>query len=159
MVTTSLISMRALLAFLLCLGLSLAAVGASLPYNESADPHVDLQRALVDAQNQHKDVLIIFGANWCEDCRDLDKAMHGSSATLIDSRFVVVKVNVGNFNRNLDLAEHYGNPIRNGIPAAVVVSPTDQVLYSTKAGELANARRLGEGGIHEFFSKVLPAPH
>ena len=151
--------MRAVLPFLTCMGLALAAFAANPPYDETGDPRAELQRALVDAQNQHKDVLIVFGANWCEDCRDLDKAMRGSSAGLIDSRFVVVKVNVGNFNRNLDLAAHYGNPIRNGIPAAVVVSPTDQVLYSTKAGELANARRLGESGIYDFFSKVLPTQH
>jgi protein disulfide-isomerase len=29
------------------------------------------------------------------------------------------------------------------------------VLYSTKAGELANARRMGESGIYDFFSKVV----
>lgn len=73
--------------------------------------------------------------------------MHGSSASLIDSRFVVVKIDVGNFNKNLDLANRYGNPIQKGIPAAVVVTPADQVLYSTKAGELADARRMGERGI------------
>jgi thioredoxin 1 len=137
------------------LGFSFAALAASLPYDDAADAHVALQRGLSDAQNQNKDVLVIFGANWCEDCRVLDKAMRGSSASLIDSRFVVVKINVGNFNKNLDLAKRYGNPIQRGIPAAVVITPIDQVLYSTKAGELANARRMGESGIYDFFSKVV----
>jgi protein disulfide-isomerase len=69
---------------------------------------------------------------------------------------VVVKIDVGNFNKNLDLANRYGNPIQKGIPAAVVVTPGDQVLYSTKAGELADARRMGQSGIYDFFTKVLP---
>jgi thioredoxin 1 len=149
--------MRVLLSLVLCAALPLTAWAAQPPYDESADPRADLQRALSEAQQQHKDVLIIFGANWCEDCRDLDKAMHGSSAPLIEARFVVVKVDVGNFNKHLDLVRQYGDPIRRGIPAAVVLSAADQVLYATKAGELADARRMGESGIYEFFSKVVAA--
>jgi thioredoxin 1 len=147
--------MQSFIRLLVGIGISFAAVAASLPYDDAADAHVTLQRGLSEVQSQNKDVLVIFGANWCEDCRDLDKAMHGSSAPLIDSRFVVVKIDVGNFNKNLDLAKRYGNPIQKGIPAAVVVTPTDQVLYSTKGGELANARRMGDRGIYDFFSKVL----
>jgi thioredoxin 1 len=148
--------MRPLLS-LLCCALTLTAWAAQPPYDERADPRAELQRALGEAQQQRKDVLIIFGANWCVDCRDLDKSMRGSSAALIDSRFVVVKVDVGNFNRHLDLARQYGDPIRNGIPAAVVLSAADQVLYTTRAGELADARRMGDKGIFEFFSRVVSA--
>jgi len=143
--------------FVLCVGWATGLVAAPLPYDEAADSHVDLEHALQLAQNEHKDVLIIFGANWCEDCRDLDKAMHGSSASVIKSRFVLVKIDVGNFDKNLDLAKYYGDPIHKGIPAAVVVSPSDQVLYATKAGELADARHMSEQSIYAFFTNVLPA--
>jgi len=143
--------------FALCLGWATGLVAATLPYDEAADSRVDLQHALQQAQNEHKEVLIVFGANWCEDCRDLDKAMHGSSASVIESRFVVVKIDVGHFDKNLDLANHYGDPIRAGIPAAVAVSPSDKVLYATKAGELANARQMSEQSIYAFFTKVVPS--
>ena len=149
-------TMRPLLS-LLCCALTLTAWAAQLPYDERADPRAELERALGEAQQQRKDVLIIFGANWCADCRDLDKSMHGSSAALIDARFVVVKVDVGNFNRHLDLARQYGDPTRNGIPAAVVLSAAAQVLYTTRAGELADARRMGDKGVLEFFSRVVGA--
>ena len=147
--------MRASLLLVFCAALSLSAWAAQLPYDEGADPRADLQHALNVAQTQHKNVLIVFGANWCEDCRDLDRAMHASSAPLIDSRFVVVKVDVGNFDKHLDLVRQYGDPIRNGIPAAVVLSPDNRVLYSTKGGDLADARRMGEAGIYNFFSRVV----
>lgn len=147
--------MRALLYAALSIILLIAEAHAALPYDDATDPRTALAQALADAKQQNKNVLVIFGANWCEDCRDLDKAMRGSSATLIDARFVVVKVDVGNFNKNLDLARQFGNPIRRGIPAAVLLTPESQLLYSTKAGELANARRLGETGIYDFFSKTL----
>ena len=147
---------RPLLAFLVCTMLSIQ-VRAAPPYDERADPRLELQQALAAAEVQHKNVLVIFGANWCEDCRRLDQALHGANASLIESHFVLVKVDVGNFDRHLDIAQRYGDPIRNGIPAVVVVSAADQVLYSTRAGELAHARRIGESGLYEFFSRVIAA--
>lgn len=144
-----------ILATMLLAALVVGTAASAPPYDESMNPHVALSQALQAAQQQHKDVLVVFGANWCPDCRELDAAMHGSSATLINARFVVVKVDVGNFNKNLDIVGEYGNPIRMGIPAAVVLDAANTVLYATKAGELANARRMGEHGIYDFFSKRL----
>ena len=146
--------------FALCLGLlfAQAVVAANLPYDEKADAKVDLQQALSQAKASHKQVLLVFGANWCPDCRELDKALHGSSAPLINGKFVLVKVDVGNFDKNLDVAQSYGNPIKKGIPAAVVLGADNKILYSTKAGELADARHMGENGIYDFFSKVVTTP-
>lgn len=109
--------------FALCLGLLFAQAvsAANLPYDEKADAKVDLSQALSQAQSDNKQVLLVFGANWCPDCRELDKAMHGKSAALINDKFILVKVNVGNFDKNLDVAQSYGNPIKKGIPAAVVL--------------------------------------
>jgi len=98
---------------------------------------------------------VILGANWCEDCRALDRALGtGRNARLVATRFRVVKVDVGNFDHNLDLVAQYGNPIAKGIPAAVVLSPGNEVIYTSKAGELADARLMSERGIYDFFERV-----
>jgi protein disulfide-isomerase len=136
-----------------------AASAAPQPYDEHADAHAALQQGLEAARASGKDVLVVFGANWCKDCRELDKALHGRTASLIDARFVVVKIDVGNFDKNLDVAKRYGYPIGKGIPAAVVLGRDDQVLYATRAGELADARHMGDDGIYNFFSKVVSEHH
>ena len=142
----------------LALTMLLAALTVSagnLPYNEAADAKAEVGQALADASTAQVPVLLIFGANWCEDCRALDLALKsGKNAALIGREFKVVKIDIGNFNRNLDVAAAYGNPIKKGIPAAVVVSATNQVLYATRAGELADARRMSEDGIYEFFKQA-----
>lgn len=127
-----------------------------LPYNAAADAKADVARALAEAKAAHVPVLLIFGANWCEDCRALDKALkEGKNAQLMQQQFKVVKVDVGNFDHNLDVAQAYGNPLKKGIPAAVLVSSdNNQVLYATKGGELANARRMSESGIYDFFKQA-----
>jgi protein disulfide-isomerase len=160
-------AMRSLISFLASAALlaSLSAVSraAELPYDEHANAPEQIRQALQVAQSAHKDVLLVFGANWCPDCRVLDSALHGKGATSISDRFVVVKVDVGNFDRNLDLAKRYDVPLRKGIPAAAVLSGNDTLLYVTKAGELANAHRMGEPAIVDLLSRVVadaaPAGH
>jgi protein disulfide-isomerase len=149
--------MKRFLLLLAAASVSMLANAAPWPYDEKADATADVQHAIAAAQSDHKQVLLVFGANWCPDCRALDKAMHGSSQHLIDSKFEVVKIDVGNFDKNLDLAQRYGNPIAKGIPAVVVVGPANQVVYSTRDGELANASQMSEQGIFDFLSQKVAA--
>jgi len=133
------------------------AAGAAEPvYNEAADAKGEINVALAQAAAAKVTVLVIFGANWCGDCKALDAALHqGRAAPLVAREFRVVKVNVGRFDRNVDLAESYGVPLKQGIPAVAVLSSRNEVLYVTRAGELADARSMGESGIYEFFKQVV----
>lgn len=141
------------------LGLLMAAsvVAADLPYDEKADAPAEVAAAFAKAKATNKKVLLVFGANWCPDCRELDKAMQSQSASLINAKFVVVKVDIGRFDKNMAIANAYGNPTKKGIPAAVMVATDNRVLYATKGGELADARNMGETGIYDFFSKAIAA--
>lgn len=142
--------------------LMLAAVpplhAAPLPYDESADAKAEIRQALVSAQAAHVPLVIIFGANWCPDCRALDAALHtGRTAALMAQRFRVVKVDVGRFDHNLDVDAVYGHPIKGGIPAAVLVGDDGQVAFSTRGGQLSDARHMSETGIYDFFRQAADA--
>jgi thioredoxin 1 len=124
------------------------------PYNEAADAKADIKQALAQAVEGRQSVLVVFGANWCPDCKVLDLSLkQGDSAALVASSFKVVKVDVGRINKNLDIAEQYGVPLKKGIPAVAVLSSKSEVLYVTRSGELADARNMGDKGIYEFFEK------
>lgn len=137
-----------------------AAVKTAMPYDESADPQRDLQAALAAARKENKRVLVVFGANWCPDCRALDREFHagGKTDALVAERYEVVKVDVGRFDKNLDFVKLYGEPIKKGIPSVVVVTPVNEVVYQTKAGELADARSMGPDGIYGFFKDKADKP-
>jgi protein disulfide-isomerase len=146
--------MRSLLA-VLALSLATCALAATAPYDERADANAQINATLADAARAKRPVLVVFGANWCGDCKMLDLAFkEGASAPLIAKNFKVVKVDVGRFNRNVDIAERYGVPLKLGIPAVAILSPDGKALYATKEGELADARKMGDKGIYEFFAKV-----
>jgi protein disulfide-isomerase len=148
-------ALRGLAVFSLLLT-GFAARADELPYNQTADSRAEVRQALIEAHQTQKPVLVIFGANWCEDCRALDHSLKtGKNADLIAQEFEVVKIDVGRFNRNLDIARVYGDPIKKGIPAAVILSPSSEVLYSTRAGELSNARRMNDEGVYGFFKEAI----
>lgn len=110
------------------------------PYNEQADPAQDIVAALKQAKVDDKRVLLDFGANWCPDCLVL--AMHFDNAQVkpfLDQHFVIVKIDVGQWDKNLEIAEKYGNPIKQGIPAVVVLDAEGTQLASTADGSLASA--------------------
>jgi len=122
------------------------------PHDESADAKAHIAAAKTDK----KPVLVVFGANWCGDCKMLDMAFNeGASAPIIAKNYKVVKVDVQRFTKNVDVADGYGVPLKNGIPAVAVLDATGKVLYATKGGELADARKMGDAGVAEFFGKVV----
>lgn len=110
------------------------------PYNEQADPTRDIAAALKQAKADDKLVLLDFGANWCPDCLVLAKHFENAQVKpFLDEHFVVVKIDVGQWDKNLDVAEKYGNPIKQGIPAVVVLDADGRQLASTADGSLASA--------------------
>jgi thioredoxin 1 len=146
--------MRTLLATAL-MALAGLSIAADQAYDEGANAKAEITKALAQAEQAKVPVLVVFGANWCGDCKILDMAFKsGSSAPLINKSFKVVKVNVGRFDQNVDVAERYDVPLKMGIPAVVVLAADGSVTYSTRAGELADARKMGESGIYDFFVKV-----
>jgi thioredoxin 1 len=147
--------MKRLFASLLLLICSCSYATVAPAYLETADAQADLNQALKQAQAGKKKVLIIFGANWCKDCLELDKSFKAENAALIASQFVLVKIDVGQFDKNLAIANAYGNPIKKGIPAAVILRADNTLLYASKGGELSNARRMGDAGIAQFFQQVM----
>jgi thioredoxin 1 len=136
-----------------------AAAAADLAYDEKADASTQVQAALAAAQRENKQVLLVFGANWCPDCRALDGEMRqGRLERLLAERYRVVKVDVGRFDKNLDLAQRFDNPVKKGIPSIAVVDAAGRAVAVTRAGELASARSMGEAAIYRFFQDLARPP-
>ena len=143
-------------------GTPFAASNTQPLYDEAADARTQIASAVALAGRSGKNVVLVFGANWCGDCHDLDAAMRQSElATLIAKNYVVVHIDVGRFDRNLDVASHYGVPIRKGIPALAVLNPQGKPLYAQDQGQFANASAMSFDSFKSFFERWKPKrqPH
>lgn len=119
------------------------------PYDEQADARTLLLRAREQAAREGKQVLVVFGANWCPDCRILERTVRRGEAlaTHLATRYVKVKVDVGRFDRHLDLDRELGRPTRAGIPSLSITDAAGKVQRTVDARALARAQHRGEAAI------------
>lgn len=124
-------------------------------YRENANAAADISRALATAGREHKRVLLDFGGNWCMDCHILENAFHQPRiAPLLTDNFVLVHVNVGRYDRNLDLAKRYKVNLEKGVPSLAVLSARGAVLYSTE--DFERAHLMSEEDVIVFLDKWKP---
>jgi RNA polymerase sigma factor (sigma-70 family) len=132
---------------------------SSIPdgYQADRDASAGIASALATAGQTHREVLVVFGANWCPDCRALDTMFHSPQVEpLLTSDYDVVAVDVGKWNLNLGVAARYVDLHTSGIPALVVLDPSGRVITTTNDGSFANARTMTPSEVAAFLSKWAP---
>ena len=123
-------------------------------YSATADAHADIAQAIHTAAQEHKRIILDFGGNWCGDCQVLDIYFHQEpNQTIVDKNFVVVHVDIGRMDKNVDVAEKYGVPLKRGVPALAVLDQHGHLLYSQKDGEFESMRRMDPASVTEFLNK------
>lgn len=121
-------------------------------YAHPAPAQQDFNRLIQEAKSEDKKVFIVFGATWCPDCNALDRMLSSPEIKAIfKPHYKLLKVDIGEYDRNMDFAERFGNPQEKGIPAIVIVNPDETVLVSTNNGEFAKARRMKSQQLAEFL--------
>jgi Thioredoxin-like len=127
-------------------------------YDPQADAKLEIKEALERAAREHKNVILVFGGNWCYDCHVLDLAFHHPEIEpTIQAHFIVVHVDVGEYDKNLDLADRYQVPLKKGVPALAVLASDGKLLYSQQGGEFEAARSLAPEDVTAFLKKWQPA--
>ena len=121
-------------------------------YPAPAQARADLAAALKTAAATHKRILLDFGGNWCGDCQMLDLYFHdATNRPILEANFVVVHVNIGRMDANLDIAQEYEVPLNKGVPALAVLSEDGKLLYSQKSGEFEAMRRMESSAVTQFL--------
>ncbi len=126
-------------------------------YPAPAQARADLAAALKTAVETHKRVLVDFGGNWCGDCVVLDLYFHDQrNRQILESSFVLVHVNIGMMDANLDIARQYDVPVEKGVPALAVLSENGTLLYSQRGGEFEAMRRIDPSAVTGFLEQWKP---
>ena len=126
-------------------------------YVPGLNAHAEIAQALKLAQQQHKRVLLVFGANWCYDCHVLDLAFHRPDvAAVLQPNFEIVHVDVGQGDKNQEIMQQYQVPMKKGIPAIAVLDSDGKLLYSQQGGEFEKARVLAPEDVLAFLNQWKP---
>lgn len=129
------------------------------PYNEKAsETAVDAAVATARAQalKEHKLLLIDLGGNWCGDCRVLAGTIElPELKRFVDDHYVLVTVDVGRFDKNLQVPAAYGIHKRlEGVPSLLVVDPrSNKLLDEGHVSALADARHMTPQALADWLAQ------
>jgi thioredoxin 1 len=130
----------------------------SRSHHDQEDARAHVEAACRQASAEGKRVAVVFGANWCPDCEAFKRALgHRLVAPIVDPAFVVVKVSVGNRDRNLDLMAEYGMNVGSGIPSVAILEPDGSLVIAQRDGQFRNSSALlSVAEISGFFQRWVP---
>jgi len=126
-------------------------------YPAPEEAPAEIAAALRAATKDHKRVILVFGGNWCYDCHVLDATFRSKQiAPLVNENYHVIHVNVGDYDKNLDLAKKYDIPLEKGVPSLAVLDPDGKLVVSQKKGEFESTTRIGPEDVVEFLKRWKP---
>ena len=131
------------------------ALAAADPYPPPANAAADLQRARERARRSGMLLMVVFGGNWCPDCRALEDRLHESPVReYVAERFEVVNVNIGDMDANLGIVKSLGVSLEKGVPAAAFFAPDGKTVGIANQGELEPARQYSAQQVLAFLRRV-----
>ncbi len=126
-----------------------------LPYDRVIYTINDLNKFIEETINSKKQPIIIFGANWCPDCRIFSGTINiPKIKSYIDNHFEIIYVDVQRYEINMSLMEEYGIPSQEGIPRVLVFNYEKELINNTTTAEWRTARDRTSQEIFDFFQKV-----
>jgi thioredoxin 1 len=71
--------------------------------------------------------------------------------SLLEANYVVVPVNIGKYDENLDIAARYGIPLARGVPALAVLDSNGQLVYSQRNAEFEAMGKVDPAAVTAFL--------
>ena len=125
------------------------------PYDEQPNAPAAVAKAKAQAKREHKRLLIDLGGNWCLDCRVLAGTIElPELKRWVDQHFEVVTVDIGRWDKNRQVSEHYGIHGRlAGAPSVLIVDPrSDKLLNRGHEAALADARHMTPQALADWLA-------
>lgn len=142
------------------LGLLLAVPCQALErqiYPAPEQASADIAAAIKMSAAKHRRVILDFGGNWCPDCQALDTYLHdGANQPILDANFLLVHVNIGRVDQNLDIAARYRIPLDKGVPALAVLDVGGKLIYSQRTGQFEAMRHMESSAVTQFLERWKP---
>ena len=125
------------------------------PYDEAANADAQVAAAFARAQKSHKRVLIDLGGNWCVDCLVLTNFVRlPEMHRFVEAHYEVVLVNVGRFNRNLQIPARFGITKRlEGVPALLIATPDGKLVNDGNIFATADAHSMTPQALADYLAK------
>ena len=126
-----------------------------LPYDGTIYSVKNLNKFMNETIAANKQPILMFGANWCPDCRIFAGTMNiPKIKAYIEEKFNVLYIDVKRYEINMHLMEEYGIPSAEGIPRLLVFDKDKNLLNNSRTAEWRTARDRSSQEIFNFFQEI-----
>lgn len=125
------------------------------PYDEAANADAQVASAFARAQKSHKRVLIDLGGNWCVDCLILANFVRlPEMRRFMTAHYEEVLVDVGRFNRNLQIPARFGITKKlEGVPALLIATPDGKLVNGGDIFAVSEAQSMTPQTLASYLAK------
>jgi thiol-disulfide isomerase/thioredoxin len=124
------------------------------PFGDPDRAGRDVADAMARAKANGHRVILVFGANWCHDSRALAGWFASPRfAAMLAPRYEIVWIDVGQKDRNLDLARRFGLDGIKGTPTVLMLDPAGKPLNLKDAPRWHDASTRSEDKIYRYFAR------
>ena len=126
-----------------------------LPYDGNEISVEEVNKFLSQSIAENKKPIIIFGANWCPDCRIFSGTIDIPKINeFIETYFNILYVDVKRYEINMNLIEYFDIPAEEGIPRVLVFDFNKNVINKSSTTEWRTARDRSSQDIFNFFQEM-----
>lgn len=122
-------------------------------FDPTRNPFDDLIIAVDEAGKSSKRIILDVGGEWCIWCHRIDAFMNNTEEikSLLDKKFIVLKVNFSKENKNEKFLSQY--PTIEGYPHFFVLEKDGSLLHSQNTGELEKDKDYDKEKFLAFLNK------
>ena len=123
-----------------------------LPYNGEEYSAEQINNFLDETLQQSKQPILIFGANWCPDCRILDGTLQlPTIKKFMNKNYNIMHIDVGRYDKNMELISYFGIPKEKGVPRVLVFDKNKIVINKKSTKEWTTARDRRKQEVFDYF--------
>jgi len=127
-----------------------------LPYNGEIYSSNDIEAFLVSSISKSKQPIIIFGGNWCPDCRILEGTLQlPTIKKYMIKHYKIMHVDVGRYDKNMNLISYFKIPEEEGVPRVLVFDNKKNILNMNSTQEWRTARDRNKQEIFNYFQSLV----
>ena len=123
-----------------------------LPYERKEVSTVELKKFIENSKD--KQAVVIFGANWCPDCRILAGTLRLPSVNkFIRENYSILHVDLGKYDINMSLLEVLEIPKQEGVPRVVIFDKEGKAINLDTHDRWRTARDSKQQEMFNYFQK------
>tara|TARA_B100000029_G_scaffold227254_1_gene225070 strand:+ start:17599 stop:18099 length:501 start_codon:yes stop_codon:yes gene_type:complete len=126
-----------------------------LPYERTKVSKKALNDFIANVDS-NKQAIVIFGANWCPDCRVLEGTLRiPTIKKFMTQNFEILHIDLGRYDINMELLEVLGIPKQEGVPRVVIFDQNGSPLNLDTNDEWRTARDRKQQDIFNYFQSFV----